>query len=56
MSDEEVVQFRTNPFHEEAVRVRLWDEKGKVPGHEDQGFRDYVPLLERVVRKRARDH
>jgi [1-hydroxy-2-(trimethylamino)ethyl]phosphonate dioxygenase len=56
MSDEEVVQFRTNPFHEEAVRVRLWDEKGKVPGMKTRSFRDYVPLLERVVRKHARNH
>jgi [1-hydroxy-2-(trimethylamino)ethyl]phosphonate dioxygenase len=54
MSEEEVAQFRANPFHEEAVRVRLWDEQGKVPGMKTRRFRDYVPLLERVVRKHAR--
>jgi phosphonate degradation associated HDIG domain protein len=53
MSEEEVAQFRANPFHEEAVRVRLWDEKGKVPGMKTKSFRDYVPLLERVVRQHA---
>jgi phosphonate degradation associated HDIG domain protein len=56
MSEEEVAQFRANPFHEEAVRVRLWDEMGKVPGMKTRSFRDYVPLLERVVRKHARNH
>jgi [1-hydroxy-2-(trimethylamino)ethyl]phosphonate dioxygenase len=54
MSEEEVAQFRANLFHEEAVRVRLWDEQGKVPGMKTRRFRDYVPLLERVVRKHAR--
>ena len=46
----EVAEFRKNPFHDEAVRVRLWDEGGKVAGHEDAAFRDYEPLLQRVVR------
>ncbi|TIO88956.1 MAG: HD domain-containing protein, partial [Mesorhizobium sp.] len=26
MSAEEVAEFRSNPFHQEAVRVRIWDE------------------------------
>jgi [1-hydroxy-2-(trimethylamino)ethyl]phosphonate dioxygenase len=55
MSDQEVSQFRTNPFYEEAVRIRLWDEKGKVPGMKTRSFRDYVPLLERVVWKHTRN-
>jgi [1-hydroxy-2-(trimethylamino)ethyl]phosphonate dioxygenase len=55
MSDQEVAQFRTNPFHEEAVRVRLWDEKGKVPGMKTKSFRDYVPLLESLVQKHTRN-
>ena len=55
MSEAEVAAFRKNPFHEEAVRVRLWDEQGKVPGMKTRRFRDYVPLLEKVVRKHAQD-
>jgi phosphonate degradation associated HDIG domain protein len=55
MSDQEAAQFRTNPFHSEAVKIRLWDEKGKVPGMKTRSFRDYVPLLERVVRKHTRN-
>ncbi|WP_296747229.1 HD domain-containing protein [Mesorhizobium sp.] len=53
MSAEEVAEFRRNPFHEEAVRVRIWDEGGKVANMKTRAFRDYVPLLERVVRKFA---
>jgi len=53
MSAEEVKEFRRNPFHEEAVRVRIWDEGGKVAGMKTRAFRDYVPLLGRVVKKFA---
>lgn len=53
MSDEEVAAFRQNPFHDEAVRVRIWDEGGKVAGMRTRSFRDYVPLLERVVSAHA---
>ena len=49
MSAAEVAEFRRNPFHAEAVRVRLWDEGGKVPGIETPPFRHYEPLLQRVV-------
>jgi phosphonate degradation associated HDIG domain protein len=55
MSADEVAEFRRNPFHEEAVRVRIWDEGGKVANMKTRAFRDYVPLLERVVRKFAAD-
>ena len=50
MNAEEVAEFRKNPFHEEAVRVRIWDEGGKVANMKTRAFRDYVPLLQRVVR------
>ncbi|MBZ9732472.1 HD domain-containing protein [Mesorhizobium sp. CA18] len=53
MSAEEVAEFRSNPFHDEAVRVRIWDEGGKVADMKTRAFRDYVPLLERVVKKFA---
>ncbi|TPI39495.1 HD domain-containing protein [Mesorhizobium sp. B3-1-6] len=53
MNAEEVKEFRRNPFHEEAVRVRIWDEGGKVADMKTRAFRDYVPLLERVVKKFA---
>jgi [1-hydroxy-2-(trimethylamino)ethyl]phosphonate dioxygenase len=49
MSAEEADEFRRNPFRDEAVRVRLWDEGGKVRGMKTKAFRDYAPLLQRVV-------
>ncbi|MCA0024366.1 MULTISPECIES: HD domain-containing protein [unclassified Mesorhizobium] len=55
MSPDEVAGFRKNPFHEEAVRVRIWDEGGKVADMRTRTFRDYVPLLERVVARFAAD-
>ncbi|MDH6232532.1 phosphonate degradation associated HDIG domain protein [Mesorhizobium soli] len=53
MDADEVAEFRQNPYHEEAVRVRIWDEGGKVPAMKTKTFRDYVPLLERVVKQFA---
>jgi len=50
-----IAEFRANPFHDAAVKVRLWDEGGKVPGMKTRNFRDYVPLLDSVVRRHAID-
>ncbi|MBL8585074.1 MAG: HD domain-containing protein [Rhizobiaceae bacterium] len=53
MNADEVAHFRGNPHHEAAVRVRIWDEGGKVAGMETRSFRDYVPMLERIVHNHA---
>ena len=49
MNAEEVADFERNPFHRQAVRVRLWDEGGKDPAMATPDFRHYMPLLQRVV-------
>ena len=49
MNATEIAEFRSSPFYKEAVRVRLWDEAGKVAGLQTRDFRDYAPLLQRVV-------
>ncbi|MGJ4857693.1 HD domain-containing protein [Labrys sp. KB_33_2] len=49
MNEAEIAQFRSSPFYKEAVRVRLWDEAGKVAGLKTRSFGDYAPLLQRVV-------
>lgn len=51
MSQAEVDAFRRHPFHAAAVRVRLWDDQGKVAGRMTPDFAHYMPLLERVVRR-----
>jgi predicted HD phosphohydrolase len=33
--------------------VRIWDEGGKIANMKTRAFRDYVPLLERVVERFA---
>lgn len=53
MSADEVEAFRRNPFHAEAVRVRIWDEGGKVPGVVTPPFAHYAPLLQRIVDRHA---
>ena len=49
MNEDEVAEFRRNPHHDPAVRVRLWDEGGKDPNLATPPFAHYVPLLQRVV-------
>lgn len=49
MNEAEVAEFRKNPYFEAAVRVRLWDEAGKVQGMETPRIEHYAPLLQRVV-------
>jgi [1-hydroxy-2-(trimethylamino)ethyl]phosphonate dioxygenase len=53
MDAAEVAAFRANPYFREAVRVRLWDEAGKVAGLPTRTFADYVPMLQRVVDRHA---
>ena len=50
MDDAEIAAFRCEPFHEAAVRVRRWDDYGKVTGLTPQPFVAFCPLLVRVVR------
>jgi phosphonate degradation associated HDIG domain protein len=53
MSADEVRAFEANPYHREAVKVRIWDDEGKKPGVATPAFRHYVPLLQRVVARHA---
>ena len=49
MNAQEVAAFQAQPYSEEAVRVRRWDDAGKDPGVSTPGFAHYVPVLMRVV-------
>jgi len=51
MNDAEVAAFRTNPYYKDAVRVRLWDEAGKIAGMHTREFGDYTSLLQRVIER-----
>ncbi len=50
MSGHEVERFEGERFHREAVRVRLWDDQGKVAGLVTPSLRDYLPLIAAACR------
>ena len=49
MSVREVAQFEAEPFWREALRVRHWDDQGKVAGLKTLALSDYAPLIERMA-------
>lgn len=49
MDDREAAAFAANPNLKDILRVRVWDEEGKVPGKDTPDFAHYAPLLQRVV-------
>jgi len=50
MSQREQAQFEDERFSREAVRLRLWDDQGKVAGLKTAPLEDYAALIERVAR------
>jgi [1-hydroxy-2-(trimethylamino)ethyl]phosphonate dioxygenase len=46
MAAHEVAQFETEPFYKDAVRIRQWDDQGKVVGLKTPGLTDYRSLIE----------
>jgi [1-hydroxy-2-(trimethylamino)ethyl]phosphonate dioxygenase len=49
MTAPEVAKFETERFHREAVRVRQWDDQGKVAGLMTPGLRDYRAMFEELA-------
>jgi phosphonate degradation associated HDIG domain protein len=49
MSKVEIDEFTANPYHQDAVRVRRWDEAGKVKGVETRSIQDFAPLLKSLL-------
>jgi predicted HD phosphohydrolase len=49
MSEAEVAEFRANPDHALAIRLREIDDRGKVPGLDVPGLDDYRDVLTSVV-------
>lgn len=46
MRPEELLQFEREPFHQQAVQVRLCDDRGKVPGFRTRTLDDYRGLMQ----------
>ena len=49
MTAQEVAMFETERFHQDAVRVRRWDDQGKVAGLKTPGLGDYRRLIEQLA-------
>ncbi|HXZ60036.1 MAG TPA: HD domain-containing protein [Steroidobacteraceae bacterium] len=52
MSREETRQFEREPHYREAVRVRRWDDQGKVAGLKTPPLEAYLPMLNAAARAR----
>ena len=50
MNEREVTRFEAEPYHREAVRVRRWDDQGKVAGLKTAAMGDYAPLIAALAR------
>ena len=48
MQREEIAAFESRGFFREAVRVRQWDDQGKVGGFHAPGLEQYLDLVESV--------
>ena len=51
MSQREQARFEEEPFSKQAVRLRLWDDQGKVAGLKTAPLEEYAALIERVARR-----
>jgi [1-hydroxy-2-(trimethylamino)ethyl]phosphonate dioxygenase len=49
MSRQELVRFEREPFSQQAVRLRRWDDQGKVAGLSTPALNDYGALIERLA-------
>jgi [1-hydroxy-2-(trimethylamino)ethyl]phosphonate dioxygenase len=49
MAAHEAAQFETESFYRDAVRVRKWDDQGKVAGLKTPGLEDYRTLIEALA-------
>jgi phosphonate degradation associated HDIG domain protein len=52
MSAAEVAQFETERYHEDAVKVRQWDDQGKVPGLVTPKLEEYRARIEEAAAQR----
>ena len=53
MNAEEVETFRTHEYYEDALRLRAWDDEGKVAGVHTPAFADFAPSLEHLTQQHA---
>ena len=47
---DEAAAFEASPFAQDAVRLRRWDDEGKIPGLETPDLEHYRPVLQAAAR------
>jgi predicted HD phosphohydrolase len=50
MSAQEVEDFESSPYAQNAVRLRQWDEQGKIVGLKTPGLDHFRPLVEAALK------
>ena len=53
MSATEAQAFRSEPHYREAIRLRLWDERGKIEGLRTPTLEDYRPMIQALTLSRS---
>ena len=49
--EREVALFEAESFHRQAVRVRRWDDRGKIPGLATPALADYRAMIDMAARR-----
>jgi phosphonate degradation associated HDIG domain protein len=49
MSATEIARFQEQPHYKDALRVRIWDDRGKIAGLVTPQISDYRPLIESLT-------
>jgi phosphonate degradation associated HDIG domain protein len=49
MSADEVAEFKHETYCREAVRIRLWDDRGKIEGLVTAGLGEYLGVIESLI-------
>ncbi|MFY7889951.1 MAG: phosphonate degradation HD-domain oxygenase [Spirosomataceae bacterium] len=50
MSESECLSFEQNPYHQDAVRLRRYDDMAKIPNFETRPIEFYEPILKAVLK------
>ncbi len=53
MTKTEASEFETNEFYREAVALRTWDDKAKLPGFATASIGEYREMIDKVARRAA---
>ena len=49
------ILFESNPWHEEALRLRNWDEAAKIPGLDTPELEYFLTSVQRVLQQQPGD-